>query len=104
MIGHNTIQDKAFRSYPNFIGYTGNVPATEAEYLTLLEQQDVFTGNKPTWAELSVKINNEIARDNRKAEYPPMEDYIDGIVKSDTMQVDKYISDCQAVKDKYPLE
>jgi len=38
----------------------------------------------------------------RRAEYPPIEDYLDGIVKGDTAQVDKYISDCQAVKVKYP--
>jgi len=31
-----------------------------------------------------------------------MEDYLDGIVKGDTAQVDKYIADCQAVKTKYP--
>ena len=38
----------------------------------------------------------------RQSEYPPMEDYLDGIVKGDTAQVDKYIADCQAVKTKYP--
>lgn len=40
--------------------------------------------------------------DKRKLEYPPMEDYLDGIVKGDQAQVDKYISDCLAVKEKYP--
>ena len=38
----------------------------------------------------------------RRAEYPPITDYIDGIVKGDQAQVDKYISDCLAVKNKYP--
>ena len=38
----------------------------------------------------------------RQSEYPPIEDYLDGIVKGDTAQVDKYISDCLAVKTKYP--
>ena len=42
--------------------------------------------------------------EKRVAEYPPMEDYLDGIVKGDTAQVDKYIADCLAVKDKYPKE
>ena len=37
----------------------------------------------------------------RQAEYPDIYDYIDGIVKSDQAQIDKYIADCQAVKDKY---
>jgi len=39
---------------------------------------------------------------NRKIEYPDSADYLDGIVKGDTAQVDKYISDCLAVKAKYP--
>ena len=34
--------------------------------------------------------------------FPPMADYLDGIVKGDTAQVDKYIADCLAVKTKYP--
>lgn len=38
----------------------------------------------------------------RVAEYPPITDYIDGIVKNDQQQIAKYISDCLAVKAKYP--
>ena len=38
----------------------------------------------------------------RHAHYPPIEDYLDGIVKGDTAQVNKYIADCQAVKETYP--
>lgn len=38
----------------------------------------------------------------RQAEYPPVTDYIDGVVKGDQAQVDKYIADCLAVKAKYP--
>ena len=38
----------------------------------------------------------------RAAEYPDFRDYLDGIVKGDQVQIDKYIADCQAVKDKYP--
>jgi hypothetical protein len=38
----------------------------------------------------------------RKLEYPPIEDYIDGIVKSDESQVQAYIDACIAVKEKYP--
>ena len=38
----------------------------------------------------------------RAAEYPPMADYLDGVVKGDQAQIDKYIADCQAVKTKYP--
>jgi hypothetical protein len=38
----------------------------------------------------------------RKPEYPPIEDYIDGVVKGDQEQIDAYIAACQAVKEKYP--
>lgn len=38
----------------------------------------------------------------RAAEYPPITDYIDGVVKNDQAQIDKYIADCLAVKSKYP--
>jgi hypothetical protein len=38
----------------------------------------------------------------RTSEYPPITDYIDGVVKSDQVQIDKYIADCLAVKAKYP--
>ncbi len=38
----------------------------------------------------------------RASEYPPMTDYLDGLVKGDQAQIDKYIADCNAVKAKYP--
>lgn len=40
--------------------------------------------------------------EKRAAEYPPMADYLDGVVKGDQAQIAKYIADCQAVKAKYP--
>ncbi len=64
---------------------------------------------QPTQVEIQAEISRlqaeydsqQYTRD-RVLEYPPMEDYLDGIVKGDTAQVDKYIADCLAVKDKYP--
>ena len=38
----------------------------------------------------------------RLAEYPPITDYLDGVVKGDQAQIDAYIAACQAVKAKYP--
>ena len=38
----------------------------------------------------------------RLLEYPPIADYIDGLIKGDQAQIDKYIADCLAVKSKYP--
>lgn len=46
-------------------------------------------------------INTQYQRD-RKQEYPPIEDYIDGVVKGDQDQIDEYIQKCLAVKSKYP--
>ena len=40
----------------------------------------------------------------RAGEYPPMTDYLDGVVKGDQTQIDKYIADCLAVKAKYPKD
>lgn len=38
----------------------------------------------------------------RTMEYPDLREYLDGIVKGDQAQIDKYIADCLAVKAKYP--
>jgi hypothetical protein len=46
---------------------------------------------------------NEYQR-KRAAEYPPMSDYLDGVVKGDQAQIDAYVAACLAVKAKYPKE
>jgi len=38
----------------------------------------------------------------RASEYPNITDYIDGVVKGDQAQIDKYIADCLAVKTRHP--
>ena len=49
------------------------------------------------------KVYNEKSYDfKRGREYPPATDYLDGIVKGDQGQIDKYIADCLAVKEKFP--
>ena len=40
----------------------------------------------------------------RVAAYPPMEDYLDAIVKDDSAAIAKYKSDCLAVKAAHPKE
>lgn len=47
-------------------------------------------------------VDPEAYKAKRQAEYPPMTDYLDGVVKGDQTQIAKYIADCQAVKAKYP--
>ena len=39
----------------------------------------------------------------RAAEYPPILDFLDGTVKDDQDQIDKYKAACLAVKAKYPF-
>jgi len=63
----------------------GSVPITDEEAEAL----------RPQPAELTYA-------QKRAAEYPPMTDYLDGVVKANQAQIDKYIADCQAVKAKYP--
>jgi actin-related protein len=47
-------------------------------------------------------LNSITYSQKRKNEYPPIEDYLDSIVKNDQVQLKKYIDDCLSVKLKYP--
>lgn len=62
----------------------------EAEAIRIANQKAAF--NALTYAE------------KRRSEYPPMTDYLDGIVKGDQAQIQAYIDACLAVKAKYPKE
>lgn len=42
--------------------------------------------------------------EKRARDYPPMSDYLDGVVKGDQAQIDAYVAACLAVKAKYPKE
>ena len=61
-------------------------------------------GNPVTYDETAVQayIDAHAYIAKRQAEYPSFIDYLDGVVKGDQAQIDKYIADCQAVKVKYP--
>lgn len=65
--------------------------------------------SKPTLQELETEVtrlqyewDKQEYQRKRAAEYPPMVDYLDGIVKGDTAQIEAYINACIAVKQKYP--
>jgi len=69
----------------------------------------VEPSNKPTKAEIDAELTRLQAeydakdyQRNRASEYPPITDYLDGIVKGDLVQQQAYIDTCKAVKDKYP--
>jgi len=68
------------------------------------DTQPTQTELETAWTEYQAEQNSTQYARSRALEYPPAEDYLDGIVKGDQAQVDKYIADCQAVKDKYPKE
>jgi hypothetical protein len=78
-----------------------------SEYTGLEWLDEVQT--KPTEEEINTEIERLIQEDirtqyqrDRAKEYPSFLEYIDGIVKGDAEQVQKYIDDCLAVKAKYP--
>ena len=67
------------------------------------------TQTQPTLEEVNAEIarlqneyNSTEYQRLRAKEYPPITDYIDGIVKGDNAQVQAYIDSCLAVKAKYP--
>jgi hypothetical protein len=74
--------------------------------IAVIRGDDAFDvdGNPVQYDEATVQayIDANAYKAKRVAEYPPMTDYLDGIVKGDQAQIDKYIADCQAVKAKYP--
>jgi hypothetical protein len=88
----------------NYKGKAWSYIGTSYEGLTWLDESP-----KPTQAELDAlwettqrAINARAYIEKRKEEYPPATDYLDGVVKGDQAQIDKYIADCLAVKAKYP--
>ena len=53
-------------------------------------------------AAVNAWVNPNAYKYNRMKEYPPVSDYLDGVVKGNQTQIDAYIAACQAVKTKYP--
>ena len=94
-----------------------NIPFEVGDYRTCIpdgQEDQIFywdekLGIRPTQEQIDADWVIQIPIDElaayaskRAAEYPPMTDYIDGIVKSDQAQVQAYINACLAVKAKYP--
>ena len=66
------------------------------------EEELARDAEEARFAEKQAELAKTQYQRDRATEYPPVTDYLDGIVKGDTAQVDKYIADCQVVKAKYP--
>ena len=84
--------------YPNVITRRGDLVYDKDENLISMDEALVKTEYDKLLAEYDAL---DYAR-KRKSEYPNIYDYMDGIVKNDQTQIDKYITDSQAVKYKYP--
>jgi hypothetical protein len=87
-MNHNAI----YALYPNVVTIDDGTGAFDAQ------------GNK---VEIDIDavnawIDPNAYKSKRASEYPPITDYLDGVVKGDQAQIDKYIADCLAVKTKYP--
>ena len=52
----------------------------------------------------ATKVKACLYKELRVAEYPPMEDYLDAVVKGDTEAEEEYKRKCLDVKAKYPKE
>ena len=76
---HETI----YKLYPNVVTIRDEV-AYDAD------------GNKVVYDEALVqaKIDANEYKEQRQAEYPDFKEYLDGIIKGDQTQIDKYIADC----------
>lgn len=85
------------------------------EYIWEVPSLDCFEGTALVEVPLSVEIgagydgfsfanpaDTRTYAQKRISAYPPILDYIDGIVKGDTAQQQAYIDACLAVKAKYP--
>ncbi len=80
-----------YKLYPNVVTIRGDVAYDK-------DEQEVTYDNNAVEA----LVASEAYKELRAKEYPPITDYIDGIVKGDNAQVQAYIDACLTVKNKYP--
>ena len=84
------ITSAIYKLYPSVIRTVGDI-AYDAD------------GNEVAYDKDAVQayVDSQAYIAKRQAEYPPMADYLDAIVKGDTAQQQAYIDACLAVKLKY---
>lgn len=76
-------------------GEITQVPLTDIE-LEVIAQSQIIQDAK------NIELAKTQYQRDRAAEYPSINNYIDGVVKSDQAQIQTYIDACLAVKAKYP--
>ncbi|HIG59047.1 MAG TPA: hypothetical protein EYQ21_06630 [Flavobacteriales bacterium] len=72
------------------------------DYMAADVSNKTVTFDQARWDSDQNAIASTQYQRDRQSEYPPMADYLDGIVKNDKKQINQYIDDCLAVKQKYP--
>ena len=99
------IPDSLLNSYGVFKVEPVDCPAVTFDKNVNEGQPQLVNGVwKQTWVITDASAEEHLARvlEARANEYPPMSNYLDGVVKQDQAQINKYITDCLAVKAKYP--
>lgn len=102
------LKDKQRFAIPAVDSLDNFIAISDVEYSALIK--GVEQGNRVECIDdVLVLIPNEIPDNSaieyktlRAREYPPITDYIDGVVKGDQEQIDNYIARCLEVKAKYP--
>lgn len=92
---------------PNAIPFDDVILQKEESTFSILKWNAEKLGPAPSESDLQNlfnEVNSYYAEYaiNRRREYPPVADYLDGIVKGDQAQIQEYIDQCLAVKEKYP--
>lgn len=81
------------------------VEISKEQWLALLDGQSKgknITPDEDGNPILVEPVDTRTYAQKRAAEYPPITDYVDCVVKGDQAQMDAYITSCLAVKAKYP--
>jgi hypothetical protein len=97
-LGAGSVTTTGYQSSCSLI-YGSNLTAIDSITSGFLMRSDVAAEELNGHYVFTLIGNAYIAK--RAAEFPPITDYIDGVVKGDQAQIDKYIADCLAVKARH---
>jgi hypothetical protein len=96
LIKNNKVELISYQQTEGFVEVNDNV------FADMIKKSDGTFNYSDEFLAEHIKIDTYA--DKRLKEYPDFKDYLDGIVKGDQAQIDKYIADCLAIKAKYPKE
>ena len=105
VLNHVVVDGQAWADNSNEPAMLAKVARWESAYDDAVAKGDYKNRKQRDEAEAQAKqdrIDNAPYNIKRAKEYPDYREYLDGIVKGDEAQKQKYIDDCLAVKAKYP--